>query len=320
MYAVNQSRLLEQLLREQGWDAWDPQSGGAADFAMWDSQTRYGPRCGGPPAAALRCLDPRDTYFADNKRQLWFATRRQCRGVLPETYTDAAEAERALGGAEPRGAVWFLKRENGAGGEGVVVGRLADMLARWRAEERPSCWLLQRGVPCGALAGGRKVTLRVYVLWLPSGAAALWEEGLAIVHSAPLDGAAAECRAAHVDHQGCERRRLSREPYAPQVWAPLREAAGLVFGCFRRTLNTERDPTRFHLFGADFVLAGDSSGAPRPVLIEVNSHPNLSAASCPVGRAVKRELFDDLRGFLIDPVCRGAAPRPGRWRAVLDPR
>eukprot|EP01062_Namystynia_karyoxenos_P070054 TRINITY_DN65430_c0_g1_i1.p1 TRINITY_DN65430_c0_g1~~TRINITY_DN65430_c0_g1_i1.p1 ORF type:complete len:352 (+),score=98.79 TRINITY_DN65430_c0_g1_i1:77-1057(+) len=315
-FAINRSRLLEEVLRERGWVS-VRDVGADADFSMWDEKSE--PHTEGPSSCRLQCLTRADMAKVDNKKQLWVRCRERAAQFLPPTFVDLPAAERAA--REDAGGIWFLKKSHTAGGIDIVVGDWDEVRTAWAQAEKPRDWILQRGVRDMLLAeGGRKVTLRLYLLWLPSGAAHLWQEGLAIVHGAPADGGGEPTREAHIDHKGCPRRRLSEEPYAEDLWGPLRQALASVCGCYRGEVNAAADPTRYHLFGADVVVSRASESAPLcPVLIEFNQWPNMSIRSDPIGRAVKRELFEDLYSFLIAPTCLGSPPAPGRFVEVLSP-
>eukprot|EP01065_Artemidia_motanka_P022055 TRINITY_DN26273_c0_g1_i2.p1 TRINITY_DN26273_c0_g1~~TRINITY_DN26273_c0_g1_i2.p1 ORF type:complete len:350 (+),score=117.28 TRINITY_DN26273_c0_g1_i2:69-1052(+) len=315
VFAVNRSLLLEDVLKQRGW-ASIRDAGETADFVMWDRKSK--PFTEEPPSAGLRLVTRADMQKADNKRHMWVHCKEHARAVLPPTFLTLEEAEASA--REDASGVWFLKKAHTAGGRDIVVGDFSEVARTWRAAERPRDWLLQRGVRRMLLCDGRKVTLRCYVLWMPSGAVSLWMDGLAILHGEPLPADDAEqTREAHVDHHGCERRRLSTEPYADELWGPLREAVRKVFGCFRGEVNAEGDSSRYMLFGADFVISQPAGGGLAPVLIEINQFPNMSIRSDPIGKAVKRDLFEDLYTYLIAPACEGAPPKPGRFEVVVDP-
>ncbi|KAJ9449541.1 Tubulin glycylase 3B [Diplonema papillatum] len=322
LFLINRSKLLESVLENEGWEScrevWSGDGDDPIDFVMWDKGSR--PHLPGPETAKLRCFLPQELALIDNKKHLWTACKDHLRDLLPPTYTHPTQEIAPLLTVAGRGddavlsqTVFFLKKTFSAGGKDVICGTLPELLRRWRAEEKPSFWVLQQGVVPGLLAG-RKWTLRSYALLLPNCSVWAYDEGLAIVHRTPYSDDCGEGfdEEAHVDHKGCDRVPLTSLPNHELIQAEVREAVRRLFTRFKGKLNAARDRSRYHLFGIDFVVPADG----KPFLIEVNQFPNLSINSEKVGKGVKSDMFRDMYTLFIGPRIFGTPPAPGAWVQV----
>ena len=313
-FLINRSKLLEEVLEGHGWESCRDCCTDEYDFVMWDKCSK--PNIAGPPEARLLTLLGPEAAHIDNKRHLYNACRHRMSDLLPETYLDRGEVppSDAADGDASLCPLWFLKKAFTAGGKDVHCGPLSDMVALWEAQPKERDWVLQRGVR-SCLLEGRKWTLRVYVLLLPDLTVWVHEEGLAIVHKQTYtENVGSVDRDVHIDHKGCTRHAFTDLPFHAEVLPNVVTACARLFKSYAGKMNSAQDPTRYHLFGLDFIIGG----AMEPYLIEVNQFPNMSINSGVVGRFVKRTLFEDLYRLLIAPAVLGSEPEAGGFQKCTE--
>ena len=315
-YLINRSKLLEEILEEEGWSSACDAGSDEIDFVMWDKCSK--PNVPGPQTARLQTLLANEVCLIDNKKHLYTHCKYKIKYMLPETYALIEDApEEDVGGKCP---VWFLKKAFTAGGKDVHCGSLSTLKDLWASQSRHRDWVLQRGVR-SCLIDSRKWTLRIYVLFMnqdngKDNSVWLHEEGLAIIHkleySETVDPGVIDSEV-HVDHKGCVRYPFSKLPFYRKTFEQVKGTTRDLFLTYQKHLNKAKEPGRYHFFGLDYIINTDM----KPVLIEVNQFPNMSINSDRVGRDVKRCVFEDMYSLMIAPAVFGIPRQKGGFVKIV---
>ena len=305
-FAINRSKLLEGILKREGWECVIDINEPCVGLSMWDSLSK--PGIPGPTDCKLRCLRKDESSSIDNKKHLWTHLRDSIRKSLPETI---------FGDINPpvfdKSGIWFLKKGHTSGGKDIHCGSYQEIQTILQSVDNKKQWVIQRGVN-SCLINGKKWTLRSYVLYHPNRSVWLFEEGIAIIHKVEFDPDSTE-REIHVDHIGCTRIAFSSLSMFDDVLPKLKNLVADIFKAYQPFLNKDSDPSRYHLFGLDFIITEDLL----PILIEVNMFPNMSSSSRNVAKQIKLNVFESMYSLLIAPLIEGKEPESDGFVCVLGP-
>lgn len=238
-------------------------------FSYWDTYGGQPLELSNDVSRIFQLVDRRITNPLGNKRTL----ARQLAGLglakwAPTTCESVADV---LKQPEWEQSVWFVKSVFGSGGKGMFCVRGDDL----KALELQPDQIIQRGIEDLCLIGGRKFTVRIYVLvW--NGAVYLYEDGFAVIHGALYEPGSTDY-AVQIDHRGYERddgavTLLPAHRYEgwEAAFAQVRDCIAALTPLLQSVIEAAGD-TVYAVLGLDFLLQVETGIK----LVEINTMPNF---------------------------------------------
>lgn len=168
------------------------------------------------------------------------------------------------------GTLWYIKDPMGTAGKGICVVPREEIATHFEFGD-----IIQKAVQDLLLLGGKKFTLRVYVL-VNKANIYLFQEGIVILHGALYDPESLDPEVQY-EHAGYMDRQTDVElspfgdaPFYDEAFANVKISLGNTFQAFKKLLKHEGE-AEYCLFGIDVLLRENMS----PVLVEINDRPNL---------------------------------------------
>ena len=198
---------------------------------------------------------------------------------------------------------YFVKGALGSLGEEVQCMRMRDL--RYSTIDRDS--VVQKGIMDVQLFEGRKCIVRIYVLEY-DGRIYMFKKGLVIVHAGPYNPESCS-RHVQIDHKvdGVSKFPLEGTPFFEHM-GRMKTMVEDLTELFRPHETSASDPSQhtFALYGLDVLFTKEG----RPVLLEVNSTPNMNGG----GGKVQHEVRIPVARGLLKLLLFGDCDRNLLWR------